>query len=97
MKLDRIALGIGIFAILSVLLVSFCPAVQGPYSAVRGPITTFQAARAAVRLQIAILTILLSLTGMCVGWSLLALSRRPHYYAERHLTSLTNSIIVLRC
>ena len=41
MKLDRIALGIGIFAILSVLLVSFCPAVQGPYSAVRGPITTF--------------------------------------------------------
>jgi hypothetical protein len=39
---------------LCVLMVFLFPAVQGPYSVVHGPATALQAARAAVRLRVAI-------------------------------------------
>jgi hypothetical protein len=52
--LGRIVLCAGVLATLSVLIVFIHPAMQGPYSAVHGPVTAFQANRAAARLQTAI-------------------------------------------
>jgi len=43
-----------VLAVLSVLAICLFPAAQGPYSVVHGPATAFQAARAAVRVRIAI-------------------------------------------
>ena len=45
----RIACALGVLGVLTVL---FCPAVQGPYSAVHGPVTVFHAARAAAGARI---------------------------------------------
>lgn len=43
-----------VLAVLCVLMVFLFPAVQGPYSVVHGPAPALQAARAAVRLRVAI-------------------------------------------
>jgi hypothetical protein len=45
---------LAVLAVLCVLMVFLFPAVQGPYSVVHGPATALQAARAAVRLRVAI-------------------------------------------
>jgi hypothetical protein len=42
---------IGVVAIICVLMVFFFPAMEGPYSAVHGPATAFQAAAAAARVR----------------------------------------------
>ena len=49
----RIGHEIAVLAILSVLAIFLFPGLQGPYSVVHGPATALQAARAAVRLRIA--------------------------------------------
>ena len=50
----RTECNLAVLAVLCVLMVFLFPAVQGPYSVVHGPATAFQAARAAVRLRVAI-------------------------------------------
>jgi hypothetical protein len=45
---------IAVLAVLAVLAVFLFPGVQGPYSVVHGPVSALQAARAAVRLRVAI-------------------------------------------
>jgi hypothetical protein len=54
MILGRAGRNLAVLAVLCVLMVFLFPAVQGPYSAVHGPATALQAARAAVRLRVAI-------------------------------------------
>ena len=50
----RTGRNLAVLATLCVLMVFLFPAVQGPYSVVHGPATALQAARAAVRLRVAI-------------------------------------------
>jgi len=50
----RTGCNLAVLATLCVLMVFLFPAVQGPYSVVHGPATALQAARAAVRLRVAI-------------------------------------------
>jgi hypothetical protein len=51
---SRMAREPALLAVLSVLMIFLFPAMQGPYSAVHGPATALQAARAAVRVKVAI-------------------------------------------
>ena len=50
----RIGCEVAVLAVLAVLAIFLFPSVQGPYSVVHGPASALQAARAAVRLRIAI-------------------------------------------
>lgn len=43
-----------VLAVVCVAVVFFFPAIQGPYSAVNGPVTAFQSAQAAARVRVAI-------------------------------------------
>jgi len=51
----RIGCELAVVAALCVLSIFLFPCVQGPYSAVHGPVTALQAVRAAARLRLAIL------------------------------------------
>lgn len=55
MTLGRTGSELAVLAVLCVLTIFLFPAMQGPYSAVHGPVTALQAARAAARLRIAIM------------------------------------------
>jgi hypothetical protein len=64
MILNRIGWELAVLVILAVLCVGvifFFPAIQGPYSAVNGPVTAFQSARAAARVRVAIVLAAFSL------------------------------------
>jgi hypothetical protein len=50
----RIAYGFALVALLSVLGIFLFPAMQGPYSAVHGPVTALLSIRAATRLRMII-------------------------------------------
>jgi len=50
-------------AVLCVAAIFFFPAIQGPYSAVNGPVTALQSAQAALRVRIAIVQGAFSLVG----------------------------------
>jgi len=55
MILSRIGWGLAILTVLCVAAIFFCPAHQGPYSAVNGPVTALQSAQAAARLRVAVI------------------------------------------
>jgi|HubBroStandDraft_5_1064220.scaffolds.fasta_scaffold561910_2 hypothetical protein len=62
----RIARVIAVIALISVMAILFFPAVQGPYSAVHGPVTVFHAARAAAGLRMTVVRAgLNSIRGHC--------------------------------
>lgn len=61
MNLGRVGCFLAIAAVLSVLVVFFFPAMQGPYSVVHGPVTALLSARAAAGVRTAILQ-----AGLCV-------------------------------
>ncbi len=54
MTLGRVGCFLAIAAVLSVLVVFFFPAMQGPYSVVHGPVTALLSARAAAGVRTAI-------------------------------------------
>jgi len=51
MPADRIVGALVILAVFSVLMVFFCPAMQGPYCVVHGPVTALLSVRAAASLR----------------------------------------------
>ncbi|HVN19550.1 MAG TPA: hypothetical protein VMU05_12275 [Dongiaceae bacterium] len=51
MTAGRIACALSVFAVVCVLVLFFCPVLDGPYSAVHGPVTALLSIRAAVRLR----------------------------------------------
>lgn len=62
----RITTVIALIALVSVMAVFFFPAVQGPYSAVHGPVTVFHAARAAAGFRMTVVRAgLNSIRGHC--------------------------------
>ncbi len=66
MILTRIGWGLAVLVIMAVLCVAvifFFPAIQGPYSAVNGPVTALQSAQAASRVRVAIVLAAFSLIG----------------------------------
>ena len=50
----RIACALAVFAVLCVLAIFFFPSIDGPYSAVHGPVTALLSIRAAARLRVII-------------------------------------------
>ena len=50
----RIACALAVFAVLCVLAIFFFPSIDGPYSAVHGPVTGLLSIRAAARLRVII-------------------------------------------
>jgi hypothetical protein len=57
---SRIGRGFAALTILCTLLLFLCPAVHGSYSAVHGPVTAMQAARAALKIHAAIAYVMLN-------------------------------------
>jgi hypothetical protein len=60
MMVSRIGWELALLAVLCVVVVFFFPAMQGPYSAVHGPVTALQSAQAAARLRLAIVQAVLN-------------------------------------
>ena len=50
----RIACALALFAALCILAIFFFPSIEGPYSAVHGPVTTLLSIRAAARSRVII-------------------------------------------
>jgi hypothetical protein len=54
MTLGRVACGLALLAVFCVLGIFFFPVMNGPYSAVHGPVTALLSIRAAARLRLTI-------------------------------------------
>lgn len=63
MILSRMGWELAVLAVLCVVAIFFFPAMQGPYSAVNGPVTALQSAQAAARLRVAIIQSAFNLIG----------------------------------
>ncbi len=63
MSRGRIAGCFALLAVVCVVAVFFFPAVQGPYSAVHGPVTVFHGARAAAVLRMSVVRAVLFFVG----------------------------------
>ena len=93
----RIGSELAVVAVFCVLMIFLFPSVQGPYSMVHGPVTALLAARAAVRLRIAIVQAALNSVGNYLVSSLVALSWMALPPAEFQSISLPQYNTVLRC
>jgi hypothetical protein len=90
----RIGSELAVMAVLCVLMIFLFPAMQGPYSVVNGPVTALLAARAAVRLRIAIVQGALNSVGNYLVSPLSGMSLSP---AEFQSISLPEYNTILRC
>jgi len=97
MTSGRIACELAVMAVLCVLMIFLFPSVQGSYSMVHGPVTALLAARAAVRLRIAIVQGALNSIGNCLVSSLVVLSWMSLPPAEFQSISLPEYNTILRC
>ena len=86
-----------ILTVLCVLMIFFFPVMQGPYSAVHGPATALQAARAAARLRIIIAQGALNSQGNILISPLVVLSWMSLSEMEIHTVSLQEYTAILRC
>jgi hypothetical protein len=93
----RIGSELAVMAVFCVLMVFLFPAMPGPYSVVNGPVTTLLAARAAVRLRIAIAQGALKSLGNRLISPQVALSWISVPNAEFQLLNLPRYESVLRC
>jgi len=97
MILRYIGWELALVTLFCVTAIFFFLAVQGPYSAVNGPATAFQAARAAARLRTAIVQAALSSFGSFRIPSLLRTSCAAIWYRKSHSASFADCITILRC
>lgn len=101
MNSGRIGCELAMLAVVCVLTIFLFPAMQGPYSAVNGPVTALQAARTAIRLRKAMVqSALQSLRHRLAAPGLAA----PAFFSwmslcetELHSGSLPECTSVLRC
>jgi hypothetical protein len=63
MMLGQMGREVAVLAVVCVAAIFFFPAIQGPYSAVNGPVTALQSAQAAARLRVAIIQSAFNLLG----------------------------------
>jgi hypothetical protein len=100
MILTKIRWELAVFVILAVLCVAvifFFPAIQGPYSAVNGPVTAFQSARAAARLRVVIILAAFSLIAIFQIPALAWVSSATIACIEPQAHSCSDWGIILRC
>jgi hypothetical protein len=93
----RIGSELAVIAVFCVLMIFLFPSVQGSYSMVHGPVTALLAARAAVRLRIAIVQGALNSVGNYLVSSLVVLSWMSLPPAEFQSISLPEYNTILRC
>jgi hypothetical protein len=86
-----------VLAVLCVPMVFLFPAVQGPYSVVHGPATALQAARAVVRLRVAIAQAALGAVSNHLVSSLVYTPSTSTFKAELRSVGLSGYNAVLRC
>jgi hypothetical protein len=97
MNSGRLECELVVLTVLSVLAIFLFPGMPGPYSVVHGPATALQAARAAVRLRIAMARAAMSCPGKCLIPQLAALSWMSLANAEGLSTRLPDHNTILRC
>jgi hypothetical protein len=97
MILRYIGWELALITVFCVTAIFFFPAVQGPYSAVNGPATAFQAAKAAARLKTAVVQAALSSCGSFRIPSLLRTSCASVWYPKSHSASFADCITIRRC
>jgi hypothetical protein len=86
-----------VLALLCVAIIFFFPAIQGPYSAVNGPVTALQSAQAAVRLRVAIVVAAFSLIGNFLIPSFSWVSSATFWRVEPQTPSCGECGAILRC
>jgi hypothetical protein len=92
----RLGCELAVLTLLCVLMIFFFPVMQGPYSAVHGPASALQAARAAARLRIIVRGALKSV-GNFLSSPLVILSWMVLSQTESQSTSLLQCNTILRC
>ena len=97
MNSGRIRCELAVVAVLCVLMIFLFPSMQGSYSMVHGPVTALLAARAAVRLRMAIVQGALKSLGTRLISPQVVLSWISVPNAEFQLLSLPRYESVLRC
>lgn len=100
MILSRIGWELAVLALLALVCVGaifFFPALQGPYSAVNGPVTALQSAQAAARLRVAIVLAAFSLIGCLQIPSLAWVGSAIVFRIEPQARSRVDSSTLLRC
>lgn len=97
MPFGRIGCELAVVAVLCVLTIFFFPAMQGPYPVVHGPVTAFQAARSALRVQIAIVHAALNSQGDSRISPLAVLSSTSLPTTESEATGSPEHSTILRC
>ncbi len=93
----RITCELAVVAVLCVLMIFLFPSVQGSYSMVHGPVTALLAARAAVRLRMAIVQGALKSLGTRLISPQVVLSWISLPTAEFQLLSVPRYNSILRC
>lgn len=88
---------LAVLGVLGVLTIFLFPAMQGPYSAVNGPVTALQAARAAASLQAAIVRGARSSLSHSLISPIVALSWMPFPEAGLQAVTLPECTTILRC
>jgi hypothetical protein len=86
-----------VLVLLCVAVIFFFPAIQGPYSAVNGPVTALQSAQAAVRVRVAIALAASSLIGNFWTPSLTWVSSARIFCVEPQTPSCGECGTILRC
>jgi len=100
MILTRIGWELVVLAILAVLCVAvifFFPAIQGPYSAVNGPVTALQSARSAARVRVGIVLAAFRLVGNFQIPPLAWVNSSTIGSIEPQAHSCTDCATILRC
>lgn len=100
MILTRIGWELAVLVILAVLCVGaifLFPAVQGPYSAVNGPVTALQSARSAARVRVAIVLAAFALIGSFQIPSLAWVNSSTIVCFEPQAHTCNNCGTILRC
>jgi hypothetical protein len=93
----RVTCELAVVAVLCVLMIFLFPSVQGSYSMVHGPVTALLAARAAVRLRIAIAQGALNSHGDSPISPLAVFSTTSFPSAEFEATGSPEHSTILRC
>jgi hypothetical protein len=91
------AFELAVVAVFCILTIFLFPAMQGPYSAVHGPVTALQAARSAARLRFAIVQSASHFSPNSLLPSLVQVAWIPALAAELKPLSMAECDSILRC
>jgi hypothetical protein len=97
MNSGRIGCELAVIAVVCVLTIFLFPAMQGPYPVVHGPVTALQAARSALRVQIAIVQAALNSQGNAPISPLSVLFSMSLPTTELGAAGSPEHIAILRC